>query len=237
MRAKTGVLEEAFTGHFRDHHAVLLAKMLARVDALSANIAEVEARIEAEIAPFAEAAARLDEIPGVGLAAAHAMLAEIGLDMSRFPTPAHLASWARFAPSVKESAGKKKGAGATGHGNRYLAQVLGEAAVSAGKTNTFLGERYRRIARRRGKQKAIVAVGRSILVIVWQLLSDPRPASTTWARTSTTPAPARSARSSTPSASSKPSATRSPSNPPRNPSRRGHNSPGSARSCRLPIHR
>jgi len=93
--------------------------------------------------------------------------------MRRFPTPAHLASWARFAPGVKESAGRKKGNGATGHGNRYLAGVLGEAATSAARTDTFLGERFRRIARRRGKKRATVAVGRSILTIVWQLLSDP----------------------------------------------------------------
>ena len=101
------------------------------------------------------------------------IIAEIGLDMSRFATPAHLASWARFAPGVKESAGKRKGNNATGHGNPYLARVLGEAAVAAGRTNTFLGERYRRIARRRGTKRAIVAVGRSILVIVWHLLADP----------------------------------------------------------------
>ena len=113
------------------------------------------------------------QIPGVGLTAADVIVAEVGVDMSRFPTPAHLCSWARFAPGVKESAGRKKGNGATGHGNRYLAAVLGEAALSAGRTDTFLGERYRRIARRRGKKKAIVAVGRSILVIVWHLLSDP----------------------------------------------------------------
>jgi hypothetical protein len=82
-------------------------------------------------------------------------------------------SWAKFAPGVKESAGKRKGSGSTGHGNPYLARVLGEAAVAASKTNTFLGERYRRIARRRGAKRAIVAVGRSILVIVWHLLADP----------------------------------------------------------------
>ena len=93
--------------------------------------------------------------------------------MTRFPTAGHLVSWAKFAPGVKESAGKKKGRGSTGHGNRYLAKVIGEAAVAAGKTDTFLGERYRRIARRRGAKKAIVAVGRSILVIIWHLLSDP----------------------------------------------------------------
>jgi transposase len=93
--------------------------------------------------------------------------------MGRFPTAGHLASWAKFTPGVKESAGKKKGKSSTGHGNRYLARVLGEAAVAAGRTDTFLGERYRRIARRRGKKRAIVAVGRSILIIVWQLLADP----------------------------------------------------------------
>lgn len=115
--------------------------------------------------------ARLDAIPGVGATAARVIIAEV--DMTRFPTPAHLTSWARFAPGVRESAGRSKGTGAIGHGNAYLARVLGEAAVSAGKTDTFVGERYRRLARRRGKKKAIVAVGRSILVIVWHLLSDP----------------------------------------------------------------
>ena len=93
--------------------------------------------------------------------------------MITFATPNHLASWARFAPGIKESAGQKKGAGSTGQGNPYLARVLGEAAVCAGETDTFLGERYRRIARRRGRKKGVVAVGRSILVIVWHLLSDP----------------------------------------------------------------
>ncbi len=156
-----------------DHHAFLLATMLERVDAVSTDIATLEAHIEAAIAPFAPAADRLDEITGVGRTAAHVIIAEIGTDMGRFPTPAHLASWARYAPGVKQSAGKTKGNSATGHGNPYLARVLGEAAVAAGRTNTFLGERYRRIARRRGTKRAIVAVGRSILIIVWHLLSDP----------------------------------------------------------------
>jgi transposase len=173
MRRKISVLEEAFTGHFTDHHAFLLAKMLARIDAIDADIAELDAQIEAMTAPFAPAVARLDEIPGIGRVAAAIIIAEVGLDMTRFPTAAHLASWAKFAPGVKESAGKKKGKGSTGHGDAYLARILGEAAVGAAKTDSFLGERYRRIARRRGAKKAIVAVGRSILVIVWHLLSDP----------------------------------------------------------------
>jgi transposase len=174
MRVKITALEEAFTGYFTDHHAFLLGKMLARVDQISADIADLDAKIEELVAPFVSAAARLDEVPGIGAVAAAAIIAEIGTDMSRFPTPGHLVSWAKFAPGVKESAGKKKGTGSTGHGDPYLARVLGEAAVSAAKTDTFLGERYRRIARRRGKKKAIVAVGRSILVIIWHLLSDPQ---------------------------------------------------------------
>src|SRR3954449_3127686 len=92
--------------------------------------------------------------------------------MARFPTAGHLCSWAKFSPGINSSAGKTKGNGSTGHGNRYLARVLGEAAVGVGRTNTFLGERYRRIARRRGKNRAIVAIGRSILVIIWHLLQN-----------------------------------------------------------------
>src|SRR5215213_9177 len=173
LRAKLGPLAEAFCGFFTDQHAFLLAKMLARVDALDADLAELDAKLGELIAGFAGAVDRLDEIPGVGQVAARLLLAELGTDMTRFPTAGHLVSWAKFAPGVKESAGKRKGSGSTGHGNPYLARVLGEAAVAASKTDTFLGERYRRIARRRGKRRAIVAVGRSILVIVWHLLADP----------------------------------------------------------------
>jgi transposase len=173
LRAKLGQLQEAFTGQFTDHHAFLLATMLSRIDQASADIAELEAKIDEMVAPFQAAVDRLDEITGVGRTAAQTIVAEIGVDMGRFPTPSHLASWARFAPGGKQSAGKVKGKSTTGHGNPYLARVLGEAAVAAGRTNTFLGERYRRIARRRGTKKAIVAVGRSILVIVWHLLADP----------------------------------------------------------------
>jgi transposase len=172
MRAKIGLLEEAFNGHFDNHHAFLLTRMLGRIDAIDADIAAVDAQIEAQLAPFASAAARLDDIPGIGPVAAAIILAEVGVDMSRFPTAAHLCSWARFSPAICSSAGKSKGNASSGHGNRYLARVLGESAVVAGRTDSFLGERYRRIAKRRGNKRAIVAVGRSILVIVWHLLSD-----------------------------------------------------------------
>src|SRR4051795_6980194 len=154
LRSKTARLTEALTGRFTEHHAFLLAQMLHRVDAVTADIATVQDRIDAQVAPFAQAVARLDEIPGVGVTAAQTIIAEIGLDMSRFPTPAHLASWAHFAPGVSESAGRPKGNAGTGHANRYLARVLGAAAVAAGRTDTFLGERYRRIAHRRGKKRA-----------------------------------------------------------------------------------
>ncbi len=166
------LLEDAFNGHFDNHHAFLLTRMLGRIDAIDADIAAVDAQIEAQLAPFAAAAARLDDIPGVGPVAAAIILAEVGVEMSRFPTAGHLCSWAKFSPGICSSAGKSKGNGSSGHGNRYLARVLGEAAVVVGRTDTFLGERYRRIAKRRGKKRAIVAVGRSILVIVWHLLSD-----------------------------------------------------------------
>src|SRR3954467_4578965 len=172
LRAKTDRLVEALTGRFTDHHAFLLSQMLHRVDAVSADIATVQARIDEQMGELAPAVAKLHAIPGVGPVAAQMILAEIGTDMSRFPTPAHLTSWARFAPGVSESAGRPTGNAGTGKGNRYLARIVGEAAVSAARTDSFLGERYRRIARRRGKKRAIVAVGRSILVVIWTLLSD-----------------------------------------------------------------
>ena len=115
---------------------------------------------------------RLDEIPGIGPQTAQAILAEIGLDMTRFPTAAHLVSWAKLCPRTIQS-GAKQRSGKSGKGNPYLKGALGEAANAAAKTDTFLGERYRRIVKRRGKLKALVAVARSILVIVWNLLTDP----------------------------------------------------------------
>ena len=172
MRRKIGVLEEALTGFFEDHHADLCARMLRRIDDLSADIAALDARVEELIAPFAVAVDSLDDIPGVGPRAAQEIIAEIGIDMAVFPTAAHLVSWAKFAPIDQNSAGRKKG-GSTGKGNPWLAGTLGEVIAGLSRTDTFLGERYRRLARRRGKKRAIVAVGNSVLTIAWHLLNDP----------------------------------------------------------------
>jgi transposase len=124
------------------------------------------------IAPFAAQVAQLDQVTGIGLSAAQDLIAEIGVDMSRFPSDAHLVSWAKFCPLTHQSAGHKKNKG-RGKGSPWLAGVLGNIAATTARTDSFLGARYRRLARRRGKQKAIVAVGNSVLVIVYHLLSDP----------------------------------------------------------------
>jgi transposase len=124
------------------------------------------------IGPVLGIVERLDEIPGIGPKAAQVILAEIGVDMSQFPTCGHLVSWAKLSPRTIQSGPVTRG-GKTGKGNPYLKGALGEAAAAAAKTDTFLGERYRRLVKRRGKLKALVAVARSILVIIWNLLSDP----------------------------------------------------------------
>ncbi|MBC6463241.1 IS110 family transposase [Actinomadura sp. HBU206391] len=172
MRAKISVLQEALTGHFRDHHGYLLAMMLERVDVLSAQIHRLDARIDEALAPFARQVAQLDEIPGIGKTGAQEIIAEIGADMDRFPTAGHLVSWAKFAPKAKQSAGRNKSS-STGKGNPWIGGALGEAAMGASRTKTFLGSRYRRVAKRRGKKRALVAVGNSILTIAYHLLSNP----------------------------------------------------------------
>jgi transposase len=173
MRSKIATLEEALTGHFDDHHGFLCQLMLERIDAATTKIDQVTAEIDRVIAPFAHQVAQLDAITGVGVVAAQELLAEIGVEMGRFPTAAHLVSWAKFAPIDHQSAGTKK-RGTTGRGNPWLAATLGEIVAALARTDTFLGERYRRLARRRGKHRAIVAVGNSVLTIVWHLLADPQ---------------------------------------------------------------
>jgi transposase len=172
MRRKIPQLREALTGHFDDHHAFLCATMLRRIDTLAADIAELDKKIEELIGPFSTAVEKLDEITGIGVRSAQEVIAEIGIAMAAFPTSAHLVSWAKFAPIEHQSAGTNKGA-STGKGNPWLAATIGEAVAAVARTDTFLGERYRRLVRRRGKKRAIVAVGNSMLTIVWHLLSDP----------------------------------------------------------------
>jgi transposase len=201
MKVKHAALVEALTGRFDAHHAELARMLLEQIDGLDTQIDKLTARAEQAIAAIPAAAvatpthddadtdppggqpgqagpqmlsavARLAEIPGLSPDTAHTILAEIGLDMSVFPTAGHLTSWARLTPRTVQSGAKTK-PGKTGKGNPYLKGTLGQAAVSAAKTDTFLGERYRRLVKRRGKAKAQVAVARSILVIIWHLLADP----------------------------------------------------------------
>src|SRR3954451_11073094 len=172
LRSKIGQLREALTGHFADHHALLSAKMLERIDALTADIADLSTTIEDVISPYAAQVAQLDEVTGIGRSCAQELIAELGVDMNVFPTAAHLASWARFAPRTKQSAGRTKPA-TTGKGNPWLASTLGEITAVLARSDTFLGERYRRLSRRRGKMRAIVATGNSILTVVWHLLAAP----------------------------------------------------------------
>ena len=161
MRTKITLLEEAFTGHFTDHHAFLLTRMLGRIDAINTDIAAIEERINEVIAPFTQAVARLDDIPGVGPVAAAVIIAEVGVDMSRFPTPGHLVSWARFAPGVKESAGRKKGNAATGHANRYLARILGTSRCRCQQDQHFPG-RTLSTHRQTTRQKTCTRRGRPL---------------------------------------------------------------------------
>ncbi|MEP7024544.1 MAG: transposase, partial [Actinomycetota bacterium] len=172
MRSKIPQLQEALAGNFTAHHTFGLQMMLDRTGGLTARVDEVTARVEEQIAPYTRAVEQLDEIAGVGITSAQELIAEIGVGMSRFHTAGHLVSWAKFAPIDRSSAGKSKGS-STGKGNPWLAATLGEIITAAARTGTFPGERYHRIARRRGKRRAIVAVGNSILTIIWNLLSDP----------------------------------------------------------------
>jgi transposase len=172
MRGKTLALQEALTGFFTDHHGELLAMMLDNIDRLTAQITVLETRIEELVAPFSRQVEQLVEITGIGRLGAAEVIGEVGVDMTRFPSAAHLVSWAKFAPAVYESAGTRKQKKRP-KGNPWLAATLGNAVGSITRSRTFLGARYRRIARRRGKGRAVVAVGNSILTIVWHLLSDP----------------------------------------------------------------
>jgi transposase len=171
LRQKIPALEDALAGRFNEHHALLCRAMLSRIDHADATIAELTQRVEVLLDPHQAAVTLLVTIPGVGERSAQVILAEIGTDMSRFPTSGHLASWAGMCPGNNESAGKH-GSGRTRHGSKWLAIALVEAAQAAARTkNTYLAAQYARIRTRRGPRRAAVAVGHSILVIAWHLLS------------------------------------------------------------------
>ena len=173
-RRKITELEAALEGaeFFTPAHAALLAAMLSRIDHLDAQIGKLTGVIEGLLAPYEEQLAQAESMPGWGRRSAQDALAETGADMSRFPTGAHLASWAGRTP-LDNSSGKRTGRAKSKKGNRYLAAVTGETAVAAGKTQTREGARYRRLARRRGKAKAQVALGNTQLKVYHKLLSSP----------------------------------------------------------------
>jgi transposase len=172
LRAKLPELERALTGQFGGHQRFLVAQQLAHLDFLDQSIERVSAEIAERLRPFEPALERLDTIPGVGRRIAEILLAEVGPDVSRFPSAAHLASWAGMCPGNHESAGKRQ-SGRTRKGNAWLRGALTEAGQAAGRTkHTYVGAQYRRLAARRGKKKATIAVGHTILIIAYHLLAE-----------------------------------------------------------------
>jgi transposase len=172
LKNKQAALEQALQGLMGDHQRLLIASLLRHLTFLEDEVSQLDEEVGKRLGPFREALERLDVIPGVGMRTAEEIVAEIGLDMSRFPTEAHLASWARVCPGNNESAGKRASS-RTGPGNRWLRSALVEAAWAASRTkNTYLSSQYRRLAARRGAKRAIVAVAHSILVIIYHLLKD-----------------------------------------------------------------
>jgi transposase len=171
LRAKLPELRKALTGRFSAHHAFLVREILAHLDYLEEALARLEEHIEEHIRPFAEEQARLLTIPGVQTKTAEVMVAEFGVDMSRFPTRKHLGSWSGMAPGQHQRAGRRKAEG-TRRGNRWLRSALVEAAWAAVHSNdNYFAAQYHRLVPHRGKKKAIVAVAHSMVEIAHTLLS------------------------------------------------------------------
>jgi transposase len=172
MRAKIGELEEALAGHFGAHHAVLCRQIIDHIDFLDHSIAALTEEITTRLAPFEAAVALVTSVPGIARTTAEVIVAETGVDMSRFPTPGQLCAWAGVAPASYESAGKRRPAG-TRHGSEWLRRALIEAARAGARTKgSYYSAQYSRIARRRGPNKAAVAVANSMLFTIWHLLSS-----------------------------------------------------------------
>ncbi len=171
LRQKRAQLEQALVGHFTPHHAFLLSEVLSHIDYLDESIERVDAEIERRLQAEIDAIERLDTIPGVNRRTAEIIIAEMGTDMRRFPSAHHLASWAGMCLGNDESAGKQR-SGKTRKGSPWLRQALVEAAQGAVHTrDCYLSAQYHRIAARRGKQRALIAVAHSILVIAYHLLA------------------------------------------------------------------
>lgn len=172
LRGKIPALRQALEGHFTEHHRFLIESLLGHLEYLERQIDMFSGRIEAALRPFVseEQFERLDAVPGVNRRTIENVVAEIGADMGQFPDEHHLSSWAGMCPSNDESAGKRKRSRTT-KGNRWLRRALGEAAWAASRTKgSYLGAQYRRLAGRRGKKRALIAVGHSLLVIFYHLL-------------------------------------------------------------------
>lgn len=175
MRSKRSLLEQALCGRLREHHSFLITEHLGHIDYLDESIARFTSEINQRLINEMQEIELLDTIPGISARTAEILLAEIGTDMTRFPSAKHLSSWAGMCPGNNESAGKRK-TGKTRKGSKWLRQVLTEAAHGAAATkNTYLGALYRRLAPRRGTRKALVAVGHAILVIVYHVLKRGEP--------------------------------------------------------------
>lgn len=171
LRAKLPLLRQALEGRVQTQHRVLLRHVLAHIDFLEERLAHLDRDIETALAPFADAVALLQTIPCVGHIAATGIVAEIGVDMHRFPSAKHLASWAGVCPGNRQSAGKRLG-GKTTHGDTWLRALLGEVTWSLAHTSSsYLAAQYHRFARRIGKHKAVVAVSHSLLVIIYHMLA------------------------------------------------------------------
>jgi len=175
MRPKRGELREALVGRFDDHHATLARMHLDHIDELRRIEDRLDGEVDRLMGPFAEAATRLLSIPGIGKRTAEVVVAEIGVDMSRFPTAAHLASWAGLCPGNHESAHKSR-SGKARKGNAALRSALCEAAWAAARTKEgYLPAQYRRFRRRFGKHnesKAVFAVAHTLVVIIYHVLHD-----------------------------------------------------------------
>jgi len=175
MRPKIAELQLALEGRFNDHHALMLSLHLGHIDQLTATIERLDQEVERELDPFAEQVRLLCTIPGIGQRVAEVVIAEIGVDMGRFPTAGHLASWAGLCPGNHESAGKRR-SGRARTGDAALRVALCEAAWSAARTrDTYLAAQFRRFSRRMGKRnegKAIFAVAHTMIVIIWHVLAN-----------------------------------------------------------------